>query len=456
MKAELIHATTVALTGAAVLLRGASGSGKSDLGLRLIDRGWSLVADDQTAIQVRGGVLFATAPDSIEGKIEVRGLGIKKLPITGEMPVRLIVDLKPRHELERLPEPQEIPIAGVSLPLIACDPFDSSTPIKLELALSDAVGTDRENVVEDPKSARKSENGDVILVTGLSGAGRSTALKILEDCGFEAVDNLPLDLLPRLVSRSGLGRKLAVGIDIRSRDFAAEPFLDQIQALTKRWGLKPRLLFFDCSNETLIRRFMATRRPHPLAGEDRPVADGIDAERRLLQPLRENADFLFDSSTLSPTALGQALTARLGLEDRAAMLVFITSFSFREGVPRDADFLFDVRFLANPHYETDLKPLSGRDTAVSAFVARDAAFAPFLENLEDLLVPVTCLFEEQGKSYLTVAIGCTGGRHRSVAMAEALAARLMKGGTKVAVLHRDIERDGKSLHDLKGKPGTMI
>ena len=112
--------------------------------------------------------------------------------------------------------------------------------------------------------------------------------------------------------------------------------------------------------------------------------------------------------------------------------------------------------MANPHYETDLKPLSGRDTAVSAFVARDAAFAPFLENLEDLLVPVTCLFEEQGKSYLTVAIGCTGGRHRSVAMAEALAVRLMKGGTKVAVLHRDIERDGKSLHDLKGKPGTMI
>jgi UPF0042 nucleotide-binding protein len=144
------------------------------------------------------------------------------------------------------------------------------------------------------------------------------------------------------------------------------------------------------------------------------------------------------------------------LEDRAAMLVFITSFSFREGVPRDADFLFDVRFLANPHYETDLKPLSGRDTAVSAFVARDAAFAPFLENLEDLLVPVTRLFEDQGKSYLTVAIGCTGGRHRSVAMAEALAARLMKGGTKVAVLHRDIERDGKSLHDLKGKLGTMI
>jgi RNase adaptor protein for sRNA GlmZ degradation len=458
MKAELIHATTVARGGAAVLLRGSSGGGKSDLALRLIDRGWLLVSDDQTEVCARLGGLVANAPQTIRGCLEVRGLGIKALPRAGPLPVRLVVDLKPRAENERLPEARCVTIAGQELPAVVCDPFDASAPIKVEMALADELQGDgdsgrvegpaprdrRASVAGDPDDDGEGRSKSIVLVSGLSGAGRSTALKILEDAGYEAVDNLPLELLSDLIVRGGVDRDLAVGLDIRTRNFAARPFLEQLDRLEQVLTPKPSLLFIDCSDEVVVRRFMETRRRHPLAADGRPIGDGIAVERRLIEPLRDRASFLVDTSSLTPSNLRQVLAACLGFDKRSGMLTFVTSFAYRGGVPRNADFVLDVRFLANPHYEEELRPLSGKDERVVRFVERDPSFADFMERIDGMLGWLMDLFERQGKSYLTVAIGCTGGRHRSVAVAESYARRLEQAGRKVTLVHRDIERDPRS------------
>jgi predicted ATPase len=269
MKTELIHATTVARDGAAVLLRGSSGGGKSDLALRLIDRGWLLVSDDQTEVCARLGGPVANAPRTIRGCLEVRGLGIKALPRAGPLPVRLVVDLKPRAQIERLPEARRVTIVGQELPAVVCDPFDASAPIKVEMALADALQGDggrvegpapRASVAGDPGDDGEDHSKSIVLVSGLSGAGRSTALKILEDVGYEAVDNLPLDLLSDLIARGGVDRDLAIGLDIRTRNFAARPFLEQLDRLERVLTPKPSLLFIDCSDEIVVRRFMETRR----------------------------------------------------------------------------------------------------------------------------------------------------------------------------------------------------
>jgi RNase adaptor protein for sRNA GlmZ degradation len=450
MKTELIHATTVARDGAAVLLRGSSGGGKSDLALRLIDRGWLLVSDDQTEVCARLGGPVANAPRTIRGCLEVRGLGIKALPRAGPLPVRLVVDLKPRAQIERLPEARRVTIVGQELPAVVCDPFDASAPIKVEMALADALQGDggrvegpapRASVAGDPGDDGEDHSKSIVLVSGLSGAGRSTALKILEDVGYEAVDNLPLDLLSDLIARGGVDRDLAIGLDIRTRNFAARPFLEQLDRLERVLTPKPSLLFIDCSDEIVVRRFMETRRRHPLAADGRPIGDGIAVERRLIEPLRDRASFVVDTSSLTPSNLRQVLAACLGFDKRSGILTFVTSFAYRGGVPRNADFVLDVRFLANPHYEEELRPLSGKDERVVRFVERDPSFADFMERIDGMLGWLMDLFERQGKSYLTVAIGCTGGRHRSVAVAESYARRLEQAGRKVTLVHRDIERD---------------
>lgn len=459
MTSELIHATTVARHGAAVLLRGACGAGKSDLALRLIDRGWSLVSDDQSELSTQGDDLVVDAPAPIQGRLEVRGLGIKALPRVGLVPLRLVVDLEPGEEIERLPQARREVIAGRELPVIRCDPFEVSAPIKIEMALADVLGTrNREARVPDEHRAAVREdrpgNGEtssnaIVLVSGLSGAGRSTTLKILEDVGYEAIDNLPLDMLSDLIVRGGVDRDLAVGLDIRTHNFAARPFLEQLDRLEQVLAPKPTLLFIDCSDEVVVRRFMETRRRHPLAADGRPIGDGIAAERRLIEPLRDRASFVVDTSSLTPSHLRQVLAARLGFDERSGMLTFITSFSYREGIPRNADYVLDVRFLANPHYEPQLRALSGKDEEVVRFVEQDPSFTSFMDRITEMLAWLMDLFERQGKSYLTVAVGCTGGRHRSVAVAENYAERLKKAGRKVTVVHRDIENDPRRRDDLK-------
>ncbi len=282
----------------------------------------------------------------------------------------------------------------------------------------------------------------IILVTGLSGAGKSVALKTLEDMGCEAIDNVPLSLIPSLVASGGeKDHSLAIGTDVRSRDFSTEHFEEMLAALEKDHAHEMQLLYFDCSNKVLQRRFTETRRKHPLA-LDRPVMDGILAERSLLLPLRGMADIVFDTSEWTGGDLRNAVREFYGTESRALSL-FVTSFSFRRGLPRDADLVFDVRFLQNPYYDTKLRPLTGLDAGVAAFIESDPGFQEFFNNLSRLIEPLLPCYLKEGKSYLTIAIGCTGGRHRSVFVTEKLAGFLKQKEYKVGVRHRDLDTEHK-------------
>jgi len=277
----------------------------------------------------------------------------------------------------------------------------------------------------------------VLLVTGMSGAGRSTALKMLEDMGYEAFDNLPLSLVPALIeSIAADARAIAVGAGLRTRGFAIETMLEPLDAIVGRTGRELKVLFIDCDDERLQRRYTETRRPHPLAG-DRPVMDGIRLERRVVSALRDRADLVIDTSSLSAAELKRLLTGHFALA-AGGLRLFVTSFAYRHGIPRDADLIFDVRFLDNPHYVPELRQLTGRDVAVAAHIQRDPDLAPFLIGLWRLLEPLLPRYEQEGKTYLTIAVGCTGGRHRSVYVAERLAAQLGGAGLRVELAHRDI------------------
>ncbi len=279
----------------------------------------------------------------------------------------------------------------------------------------------------------------LVLVTGLSGAGRTTALKILEDMGYEAVDNLPLTLMAGLAQAGDLSRGLAIGIDSRTRGFTPTALLRHFDRLRAEHGLHAWLIFLTCEDEILRRRFTATRRRHPLA-HDRPVADGILQERVMLAPLRERADLTIDTTELSIGDLRRILQGHVGPRRSAGASIAVTSFSYRQGLPREADLVLDARFLDNPHYDERLRPLTGRDPAVAAFLEADRGFAAFHASLSELLAILLPRFEREGKSYLTIAVGCTGGRHRSVFVAEKLGEWLRAGGREAFVHHRDLDR----------------
>ena len=282
----------------------------------------------------------------------------------------------------------------------------------------------------------------VLVVSGMSGAGKSTALKVLEDLGYEAVDNLPLSLLRRLTSEpptpadSPARRALAVGIDTRTRDFRPESLLAKLGALRERPDLEARLVFMDCDDGILQSRFTATRRRHPLAA-DRPVGDGIAIERRLMWPLRRHADDVIDTSQTTLPELRRQLSARFALGAEPGLNLQVLSFSYARGLPREADLVFDVRFLENPHYNEKLRPLTGDAPEVAAFIAADPTFTPFFRGLGDMLVSLLPHYSREGKRYLTIAVGCTGGRHRSVFVAGKLAQLLADEGYRVALRHRD-------------------
>jgi len=277
----------------------------------------------------------------------------------------------------------------------------------------------------------------LLVVTGLSGAGHTTALKILEDLGYEAVDNLPLLLLVGVTSDPGDGeRAIAVGIDSRTRDFTATALAERLDRLRADPRLEVKLIYLDCMDESLRRRFTETRRRHPLA-LDRPVADGIRQERQLLAPLRDQADLVVDTTDLTSADLRRLLRGHFALHPRPGLAFSVVSFSYRHGLPREADLVFDVRFLRNPHYDPALRPLTGRDPEVGNFIEADPAYAPFFATLTHLLLPLLPSFEREGKSYVTIAVGCTGGRHRSVFVAERLAAWLGTQGRTVNIRHRD-------------------
>jgi len=262
----------------------------------------------------------------------------------------------------------------------------------------------------------------VVLVTGLSGAGRSSILHVLEDLGYEAIDNPPLPLMEELVTRGD--RPIAVGIDTRSRGFATAAVLQSLARLRQNPAMRTELVFAWAAEGALLRRYTETRRRHPMAPSGR-VKDGIAAESALLAPLREAADLVLDTSALPIPTLRATIEQRFGQSgDHAGMTVSITSFAYAKGLPADADLVFDVRFLRNPHYDPILRPGTGLDANVAAFIAADPAFEPFLDKVTDLLTLLLPRFVQEGKKYAGIAIGCTGGRHRSVHVAHRLAARI--------------------------------
>jgi UPF0042 nucleotide-binding protein len=296
--------------------------------------------------------------------------------------------------------------------------------------------------------------GRLLVVTGMSGAGRSTALRVLEDMGYEAVDNLPLSLLPDLLHNPGHRPPLAIGVDVRTRDFGVPALIGALDRLVAEHRIELRVVFLDCEDDRLVRRYTETRRRHPLAG-DRPVTDGIALERQRVSPLRDRADLVIDTTALSPGDLKRLLHGHFARDAVPGITIFVTSFSYRHGLPRDADLVLDVRFLRNPHYVAALRPLTGHDAEVGAFIAADADFQPFFERLCAWLQPLVTRYESEGKSYLTIAFGCTGGRHRSVFVAERLAQWLGQQGRPVAIGHRDLDHKAATVEPRGDGQGAM-
>jgi RNase adapter protein RapZ len=279
----------------------------------------------------------------------------------------------------------------------------------------------------------------LVLVTGPSGAGRTTAIRVLEDLGYEGIDNIPLSLVPRLTDGPALGRPIALGLDVRNRDFNATALIELIDQLTRDPRVRLEVLYLDCAPGVLIRRYSETRRRHPLAPAETP-AQGIEREIDLLAPIRVRADHLIDTTDLTQHDLKSEIASRFDAGPSGRLSVSVQSFSYKRGVPRGVDMIFDCRFLANPHWQPDLRALDGRVPAVEAFVRADPRFPEFFRKLCDLLLFLLPAHLDEGKAHLAVGFGCTGGQHRSVAMAELVGNALAEAGWAVSKRHRELER----------------
>ncbi|MET1754714.1 RNase adapter RapZ [Novosphingobium sp. RD2P27] len=305
------------------------------------------------------------------------------------------------------------------------------------------------------ESDSSSENRQrLMLVTGMLGAGKTTALRVLEDLGWEIVDNFPVRLLDRLMDTPQAAPRelrgpLAIGFDSRTRGFDPESIIRKVKDLGERPDLEVTTLFLDCASHELERRYNETRRRHPLAG-DTPVSTGIRAERELLAPLRRWADILIDTSEFTANDLQRAMRDRFANEDAQQLTLTVSSFGFARGMPPVADLVFDMRFLNNPHWDPELRPLTGEDLSVGEYVRKDPAFAEAFERIRDLLLLLLPRYREQGKAYVHVAFGCTGGRHRSVFTARQMAAALREHGFSPTLLHRNLGARAADL--LEGSP----
>ena len=304
----------------------------------------------------------------------------------------------------------------------------------------------------------------VVLVTGLSGGGKASILRALEDIGYEAVDNPPLTMIEEMVARTE--RPLAIGVDARTRGFDARLVLEALQRLRANPALRTELVFAWADEPTLLRRYTETRRRHPLAPQGR-VTDGIAAEQSLTAPLRELADLIVDTSELPLPALRQTIERHFGTEGEAVnrqMMVSLVSFAYAHGLPREADLVFDARFLRNPHYDPILGPRTGLDSSVGAYIAADPDYPRFFSRLAELIDLLLPRFVLEGKKYTTITIGCTGGRHRSVYLVEQLAeylasriaAKAAAGGQGIEwqlnVTHRELAREGKNAVSMTDRP----
>ncbi|MFY1699451.1 MULTISPECIES: RNase adapter RapZ [unclassified Solwaraspora] len=282
----------------------------------------------------------------------------------------------------------------------------------------------------------------LVVVTGVSGGGRSTVARALENVGYYVVDNLPqallLDMAELAMRAGGAARRTAMVLDVRSRAFSTD-LAGAIRALKER-GYQPRVVFVDAAADVLIRRFESVRRSHPLQGDGR-LADGIAAERELLAEARDQADVIIDTSHLNENQLRRRVEELFAGEDARRLRVTVLSFGFKYGLPPDADFVIDARFLPNPYWVPELREYTGREASVSGYVLSQAGADDFVRNYAELINATTAGFEREGKRYLTVAVGCTGGKHRSVAIAEELAVRLRQARLSVNAQHRDLGRE---------------
>lgn len=282
----------------------------------------------------------------------------------------------------------------------------------------------------------------ILLVTGLLGAGKTTVLRVLEDLGWEAIDNFPIRLLERLIDtipaqEGGQRAPLAIGFDTRTRGFNPHDVIERVKTLSRRADLEVTTLFLDCSGRELERRYNETRRRHPLAA-DLPVASGIAAERELLEPLRRWADSVIDTTAFAVNELQQVIRERFTAAASPTMTVTVSSFGFSRGMPPVADLVFDMRFLDNPHWIDALRPLTGKDAAVGDHIMQDPAFPEAFARIRDLILLLLPRYQAQGKAYVHIAFGCTGGRHRSVFVAEQIAAALHTAGFSPTLLHRNL------------------
>ena len=282
---------------------------------------------------------------------------------------------------------------------------------------------------------------ELVIITGMSGSGKGSVLRALEDVGYYAVDNLPVELIPTfadLIGDSASGKRAALVIDVREGEG-----LKKFPAIFgKLRGVRNvRLLFMEAADETIVRRFSETRRPHPLSDGEQPVSESIRREREALAPVRELADLVVDTSKFNVHELRDFIKQKFGTEgEQARILVYVTSFGFRHGLPPDCDLVFDVRFLPNPHYIPELRPQNGLDPAVAQYVRSFPQTGEFLDQITHLLLYLLPHYIREGKSYLTVGFGCTGGHHRSVMMADQVQKNLVKGGYQAKATHRDIDK----------------
>lgn len=283
----------------------------------------------------------------------------------------------------------------------------------------------------------------LVLVTGPSGAGRTTAIRALEDIGYEAIDNLPLSFLPRLLEGPVYERPIALGVDVRNRDFSTNTLIETIDRMGHKDDVPMQVLYIDCDPDVLLRRFSETRRRHPLSPGETPLK-GISLETDLLVPIRARSDILIDTSEMSPHDLRAELERWFAPEGKRFLSVTVHSFSYKRGLPRGMDMVLDCRFLRNPYWDRALRDLDGRSPEVAAYIEKDPRYAAFQRQTTDLVKLLLPAYEAEGKAYLAIGFGCTGGQHRSVAVAESLTGTLADAGWQVSIRHRELERHGKT------------
>ncbi|KAG1649316.1 Nucleotide-binding protein [Nymphon striatum] len=404
---QQIHATCVSVQARGLLIVGPSGSGKSTLALKMLGMGALLVADDRCDLSNGGTGVIADKPTELPEAIEARGIGLLAARCAGPTQVAAIVDLE-QVAYERLPPVQNVEVGPYQLPLLA-----ATTQTDMAAAFF------------------------YFLKYGFHGAGRSTAINALEDVGFEAIDNLPLSLVPRLLDGPPLERPVALGVDVRNRDFTTKAFMKLVASLPEDTEAEVSLLYLDTREDVLIRRYSETRRPHPMAPNE-SLAEGIHRERELLGAIQSRSDVVIDTSDLSPHDLREEVTKLFAIEKGRRLSVLLNSFSYKRGVPHGVDMAFDCRFLRNPHWDTELRDLTGKDPKVVEYVTADERFDPFFSKINDLTDLLLPAFHDEGKSYLTIGLGCTGGKHRSVAVAEMMGKAL---ANKVIVAHGGLARE---------------